>query len=103
MAYEDFKDLPVKTASDKALRDITFDVAKNTNYDEYQRGIALMLYKFFDKLPATLKEKGINSYVVFDNQRLAKELHKPIIRNFKKCIGYFPFMDSNMGAVIAYV
>ena len=43
-----------------------------------------MLYKFFDKLPATHKEKGINSYIVFDNQRLAKDLHKPIIRNCKK-------------------
>ena len=28
MAYEDFKNLPVKAASDKALRDRTFDVAK---------------------------------------------------------------------------
>ena len=49
MAYRDFKDLAIKTASDKILRDSAFSFAKNPKYDRYQRGLASMVYKFFDK------------------------------------------------------
>ena len=49
MAYGDFKDLTKRTASDKILRDKTFNTAKNAKYDEYQRGLASMVYTFFDK------------------------------------------------------
>ena len=49
MAYEDFKDLPRRTASDKILRDKAFNIGKNPKYDGYQRGLASMIYKFFDK------------------------------------------------------
>ena len=47
MAYRDFKDLPKKTASDKVLREKTFNIAKNAKYDGYQRGLASMVYKYF--------------------------------------------------------
>ena len=43
MAYGDFKDLNRRTAADKVLRDKVLNVAKNLKYDEYQRGIALMV------------------------------------------------------------
>ena len=49
MAYGDFKDLARRTASDKVLRDKAFNIAKNPKYDGYQRGLASMVYKFFDK------------------------------------------------------
>ena len=49
MAYGDFKDLKRRTASDKVLRDKAFSVAKNPKYDGYQRGLASIVYKFFDK------------------------------------------------------
>ena len=49
MAYGDFKDLKRGRASDKVLMDKAFNVAKNRKYDGYQRGIASMVYKFFDK------------------------------------------------------
>ena len=49
MADGDLKDLPRKTASDKVLRDKAFDIAKNSKYDGYQRGLALMVYNCFDK------------------------------------------------------
>ena len=49
MTYKDFKDLEKRTASDKVLRDKAFNIAKNTKYDGYQRGLASMIYKFFDK------------------------------------------------------
>ena len=47
MAYGDFKDLARRTASDKVLRDKAFNIGKNSKYDGYQRGLALMVYKFF--------------------------------------------------------
>ena len=40
MAYEDFKGLERRTASDRILRNKAFNIAKNPNYDEYERGIA---------------------------------------------------------------
>ena len=49
MAYEGFKDLARRTASDKRLRDKAFSIAKNLKYDGYQRGLASMVYEFFDK------------------------------------------------------
>ena len=49
VAWEDFKDLPRRTASDKVLRDKSFNIAKNLKYDGYQRGLVSMVYKFFDK------------------------------------------------------
>ena len=49
MAYEDFKDLPRRTTSDKILRDKASNIAKNSKYDRYQRGLASMVYKCFDK------------------------------------------------------
>ena len=49
MAYRDFKDLARRTDSDKGLRDKAFNIAKNPKYDEYQRGLVSMVYKFFDK------------------------------------------------------
>ena len=49
MAYGDFKDIKRRTTSDKILRDKAFDIAKNPKYDGYQKGLASMIYKFFDK------------------------------------------------------
>ena len=49
MASGDFKDLKRRTASDKILRDKAFNIAKNSKYDGYQRGLASMVYTFFDK------------------------------------------------------
>ena len=43
------KILKVRTASDKLLRDKTFNIAKNPKCDGYQRGLASMVYIFFDK------------------------------------------------------
>ena len=49
MAYGDFKDLTRRTAFDKLLQDNAFSIAKNTKYDGYQRGLAWIVYNFFDK------------------------------------------------------
>ena len=50
MANGDFKDLATRrTASDKILHDKAFNIAKNLKCDGYQRSLASMVYKFFDK------------------------------------------------------
>ena len=89
MAYGDFKDLARRTASDKILRDKAFNIAKNLKYDGYQRGLASMVYKFFDKKSA---DSGVNidaNKSAFNNKKLAEELHKSIIRKLKKNNGLF--------------
>ena len=93
MAYGDFKDLARRTASDKVLRNKTFDIAKNPKYVGYQRGLASMVYNFLDK-----KSKGGGVNIPLDfNEQLAQELHKPIIRNFKKRTVYSGFKDNIWG------
>ena len=49
MAYGGFKDLTRRKASDKILHDNAFNIAKNKKYDGYQRELALVVDKFFDK------------------------------------------------------
>ena len=43
MAYGDFEDLTRRTASNKTLRNKTFNIARNPKCDEYQRGLASMV------------------------------------------------------------
>ena len=90
MAYGDFKDLKRRKQSDKVLKDKAFAIASNPKYDEYQRGLASMVWKFFDK-----KSKGASiKNEIKENQQLANELHKPIIRKFKKIKVYSSFKDN---------
>ena len=49
MVYGDFKDLAKRTESDKVLRDKGFQIVSNLKYDEYQRGLASMVYKILIK------------------------------------------------------
>ena len=77
MAYGDFTDFKKRTVDDKVLRDKAFNIAKDSRYDVYQIGLASMAYKFFDKKTAC---SGIKSMP--QNEQLAEERHKPIIRKF---------------------
>ena len=76
MAYGKYKDLKRRAQSDKVLKDKAFEIANNSKYDGYQRGLASMGYKLFDK-----KSKGTGIKSV-SNQQLANELHKPINSKF---------------------
>ena len=49
MAYGGFKNLPRRTASNELLRSKVFNIARNRKCDGYQRGLASMVYKSFDK------------------------------------------------------
>ena len=88
MAYGYFKDLTKRTAADKVLRDKAFNIAKDPKYDGYQRELASMVYKFFDKRTAG---SGVKS--MLQNEKLAEEFHKPIIRKFRKRKVYSAFKE----------
>ena len=76
MAYGRAKDLAKGTQTDKVLKDKSFKIADDPNYDGYQRRLASMVYKFFDK-------KSSGSGIVNEpNYQLANEVHKPIFRKF---------------------
>ena len=85
MAYGDFKDLKKRTAADKVFRDKTFNIAKKHKYGGYQRGLASMVYYFFDEKTkgsgVTLANKSAIKSIP-QNEQLAEELHKIIIRKF---------------------
>ena len=49
MTYGDFKDSTRRKDSDKTLRDKAYDIAKNLKYDSDHLGLALIVYKVFDK------------------------------------------------------
>ena len=80
-AYSDSKDLTRRTIADKILKKKAFDIAKDPKYDGYQRGLASMVYKFFDS-----KVSGRGAKLIPENEQLANELHKPIIRKFEKSV-----------------
>ena len=99
MAYGDFKDLARRTASEKVLRNKAFNIAKYPEYDRHQRGLASMVYKYFDKKSTG---SGVNMH---ENNEcsldLAEGLHKPIIIKFKKRTVCSRFKDNICGADLA--
>ena len=78
MAYGDFKDWNRRTFADKVLHDKVFNIAKDPKYDGYQRSLASMVYKVFDKKTSGSGITNENNY----NKELAEKLHKSIIRNY---------------------
>ena len=95
--YADHKDLINRTKSDKVLKDKAYDIASNPEYDGYQRGLASMVYKFFDKKsmagptaePSSLERTGsgfkkLKNTTKPSSSILADELHKPVIKKFEK-------------------
>ena len=95
LAYGKYKDFTKRTQSDKVLRDKAFELASNPKYDGHQKGLASMVYKFFDKKSTGI---GINS---ISNKQLANELHKPIIRKFKRRKVNSSFKDNIWGTDLA--
>ena len=107
-AYSDSKDLTKRTVADKILKNKAFDIAKDPKYDGYQRGLTSMVYKFFDLKVASPDKKSIgsgakhvNTKITPQNEQLAEELHKPIIRKSKKRKVYSAFKDNIWAADLA--
>ena len=94
MAYGKSKNLAKRTQSDKVLRDKAFEIASNPKYDGYQRGLASVVYKFFDKKSSG---SGVDTE---PNYHLANELHRQIIRKFKRRKVYSSFRDNIWGVYL---
>ena len=78
MVYSKTKDLAKRTQSDKNLRDKLFIITSDPKDDGYQRGLASIVYRFFDK-------KSSGSGITNEpNYQLTNELHQPIFKKFKK-------------------
>ena len=91
VAYSDSKDLIKRTVADKILKNRAFNIAKDPKYDGYQRGLTSMVYKFYNSKVASRDKKSsgsgakhVNTKITPQNQQLAEELHKPIIRKILK-------------------
>ena len=96
MAYGDFKDLAKRADSDKVLRDKAFYIAKNPKYDGYQRGLASLVYKHFDKKKSA--GGAIKQNETKQNEQLAEELPKSIIKKIEKIKVYSLFKTNTCGA-----
>ena len=79
------------------MRHKAFNIAKNPKYNEYQKGLALMVYNFFDKKTS---DEAIKSEKM-SNKQLAEKLHKPVIRKFNKRKVRSSFIDNIWGADFA--
>ena len=83
VAYGDFKDLTRRNTPDKIKRDKAFNFAKKPKYDEYQRGIASVVYTLIDKQDsggaATLAKK----YAVKNENISSKICHVNMSRREK--------------------
>ena len=100
-AYADHKDLINRTKSDKVSRDKAYDMASNPEYDGYKRGLASMVYKFFDKKLTGRGFKKLKNTTKPSFSILADEVHKPIIRKFNKRKVYSQFKDNIWGVDLA--
>ena len=107
-AYSDSKHRIKRTVADKTLKNKAFDIAKDPKYDKYQRGLASMVYKFFDSKVASPDKKSegsgtkhVNTKLIPQNEQLADELHKPIIRKCTKRKVYSTFKDNIWDADLA--
>ena len=100
IAYGKYKNLAKRTQSDKVLRDKAFKIASNPKYDAYQRGLASLIYKFFDKKSkgsgvATLANKSAIKSISnlqltkmnFINQLLENLKEEEFIRHLKTIFG----------------
>ena len=65
---------------------------QDLNMMEYQRALASMVYKFFDKKTRS----GVNI-----NEQRAEELHKPVTKSFKRKKVYARFKDNIWAADLA--
>ena len=71
-----------------------FNIPENLKDDGYQRGLASMVYKFFDEKTAGGAVRNEN----ISNKELAEELLKPIIRKLKNRKIRSSFTDNIWGA-----
>ena len=83
-----------RTISNKILKERAYEIARYRGYDGYQRALVSMVYKSFDKKTGSR---------ISANEQLAEELHKPVIKKFKKRKVCARFKDNIWAADLAEV
>ena len=78
--------------SDIVLKNKALKIAVDPKVNGYQRSLAAMVYKFFNE-----RTKGSE----IENKQLAEELHKPIIKIFKRRKVYSSFKGNIWGVDLA--
>ena len=114
--YTKYKDAENRLISDQKLRNSAYDIASNPKYCGYQRGLASMVYKFFDSKVVPLDKKTMSDKGnakstaepsslerTRNNKILAEDLHKPVIKKFNKRKVYSQFRDNTWGVDLAYM
>ena len=98
-AYPKYKDRLNRKQSDTVLKNKALKIATDPKFNGYQIGLASMVYTFFNE---RTKGSGINLQAnSLNNEVLAEELHKPIIKNFKRRKVYSIFKDNIWGVDLA--
>ena len=77
------------------MRDEAVKIASDSKYDGYQRRLASMVFKFFDK---NSTGSGVGTE---PNYQFVSELHRQNIRKFKRRKVYASFRDNIWGVVLA--
>ena len=98
--YSDSKDLAKRTISDDILKHTSYEITRNRGYDEYQRSLACMVWKICDKKTGSgaiaTNKAGVNV-----NEKLAEELHNPVIKKFERSRVYGRFKGNIWAADLA--
>ena len=91
-AYSDSKDLAKRTVSEKILSDRAYEIVRSSGYDGYQRTLASIVQKYFDKKTGS----GVSV-----NEQLAEDLHKPVTKKIKRRKVCTRFIDNIWAADLA--
>ena len=82
MSYGKSKNLVKRNQSDKVLRNKAFKIGSDPKYEDYQKGLASMVYKFLIKKSPLLNKSSESGIDNEPNYQLANEFHRPIIKKF---------------------
>ena len=87
--FNKYRESVNRRQSDIVLKNKALKIATDPKVNGYhQRSLAAMVYKFFNE-----RKKGSG----IENKQLAEELHKPIIKNFKRRKVYSSFKKQYLG------
>ena len=76
------------------MKDRAYEIARNCGYDGYQRGLACMVYKVFDRQTWS---------AVSADEQLAEELHEPVTKKFRRRKVYARFKGNIWSTDLAEV
>ena len=76
------------------MGDMAYEIPRNRQYNVCQRTFTSMFYKFFGK------KTGLGMSIT---EQLAEELHKPVIKKFKRKKVYARFKDNIWAADLAEI